>query len=84
MRKYLDELDGEWLTADGFDGAMIGVSGEKVVYSTDKCIEILKSEHGMSEEEAIEYFDFNVQGAYVGEKTPKILVFSYLKLSPFK
>ena len=24
----------------------------------------------MSEEDAIEYFSFNVQGSYVGEKTP--------------
>jgi hypothetical protein len=24
----------------------------------------------MSVEEAIEYFDFNVRGAYVGDKTP--------------
>ena len=25
---------------------------------------------GMTEEEAQEYFDFNVEGAYMGEKTP--------------
>ena len=24
----------------------------------------------MSEEEAVEYFDYNVKGSYVGEKTP--------------
>jgi hypothetical protein len=24
----------------------------------------------MNEEEAVEYFDFNVKGAYMGEKTP--------------
>jgi hypothetical protein len=24
----------------------------------------------MSEDEALEYFDFNVSGAYMGEKTP--------------
>ena len=30
----------------------------------------------MTEEEAVEYFQFNVQGAYVGESTP-IFIYSY-------
>jgi len=34
---------------------------------------------GMSYEEAIEYFDFNVTGAYVGEHTP---MFIYHVLEP--
>lgn len=29
-----------------------------------------KLETDMSYEEAVEYFDFNIQGAYLGEKTP--------------
>jgi hypothetical protein len=33
-----------------------------------KCIEILKKD--MDEEDAIDYFEYNVCGAYVGEKTP--------------
>jgi hypothetical protein len=55
----------------GFDGALIGVDYEShcLVYSINKCIELLV-EQGMDEDEAIEYFDFNVAGAYVGEKTP--------------
>ena len=39
------------------------------VYSHSRCIEILMRE-GMTEEEALEYFDYNVQGAWVGEGTP--------------
>ena len=35
-----------------------------------KCIDILIRDHDMSELEAIEYFEFNVSGAYVGENTP--------------
>jgi hypothetical protein len=38
------------------------------VYSTKKCIEILARD--MGEENAVEYFDFNVAGAYVGPQTP--------------
>ena len=59
------------LKADGFDDAVIGVEERtmRLIYSVRKCIEILVL-GGMSVEEAIEYFDFNTRGAYVGEKTP--------------
>ena len=67
--------DQEWLFADGFDDAIIGVhnriNGEnKVVYSQKLCVETLMLRDGMSLEEALEYIDFNVTGAYVGNKTP--------------
>lgn len=55
--------DMKFLSADGFDDALIGVSGEKFVYSRVKCIEILMDRDGMSYEEASEYFDFNVEGS---------------------
>ena len=65
--------DEEFLQADGFDGALLGVvmdfnSEPRLAYSKDKCIEILMER--MTYDEALEYFDYNVQGAYVGEKTP--------------
>jgi hypothetical protein len=65
----------EILLADGFDEAFIGVgsqfSNEPVaVYDRDKCIEVLMKRDEMTYEDAVEYFDFNVQGAWVGEKTP--------------
>lgn len=63
--------DSTFLFADGLDDAIIGVDGEtmRVIYSVAKCIEIFM-EQGMSQEEAIEYFDFNTRGSYMGEKTP--------------
>ena len=67
-RELLSEMEGEWLLADGFDDAIIGVYDDKVVYSITKCIEVLMKD--MTEEEAVEYFDFNVIGVYVGEQTP--------------
>lgn len=56
-----------------FDEAIIGVAERigmeaVVAYDTDKVIEILARE--MTEEEAVEYFEFNILGAYVGERTP--------------
>lgn len=64
--------DEQFLKADGFDDAIIGVEENtmRLIYSTTKCVEILIAEHEMEFNEAIEYFDFNVKGAYMGEKTP--------------
>ena len=64
--KYPDE---EFLQADGFDGAIIGIDAEfRICYSTSKCIEILAKDMPLSD--AADYFWFNVAGSYVGEKTP--------------
>lgn len=62
------------LKADGFDEAIIGVGyrcgqPDIIVYDAEKCVKILMDQ-GMTEEEAIDYFDFNVVGAWVGEETP--------------
>ena len=62
----------EILTADGFDEAVIGIDegSGRIIYSVGKCIEILMVEQEMGLEESLEFFNFNVKGAYVGEKTP--------------
>lgn len=62
--------DQDILIADWFDDAAIGIeeSSMRVIYSVSKCIEILEEQ--MDTHEAVEYFEFNVAGAYVGEKTP--------------
>lgn len=67
LEQYEDE---EILIADGFDQAIIGIeeSSMRLIYSVNKCIEILTED--MSEEDALEYFSYNVIGSYVGEKTP--------------
>lgn len=60
----------KFITADGFDDAVIGLEEKsgRLIYSVDKCIEIL--EKNMSTEEALEFFDFNTRSSYVGELTP--------------
>jgi hypothetical protein len=67
--------DTEILLADGFEDAFLGIgkqfNNSYAVYDRTKCIEILMRD--MSEEEAEEYFEFNVQGAWVGEHTPLFL-----------
>jgi len=58
------------LKADGFDTAIIGIDEQsmRLIYSVTKCIEVLMI--NMTEEDAIEYFNFNVKDAYIGNKTP--------------
>lgn len=74
-----EDLAGEWgvellfLSDAEFDEAIIGVAeriGQEpvVAYDTTKLVEILS--RSMSVDEAYEYFEFNILGAYVGEKTP--------------
>tara|TARA_R110000787_G_scaffold110739_1_gene219421 strand:- start:58 stop:312 length:255 start_codon:yes stop_codon:yes gene_type:complete len=62
------------LVADGFEEALIGVGRrcgqpDIAVYDTDKCIEVLM-EQGMDREGAVEYFEYNVIGSWMGDKTP--------------
>jgi len=68
---------------DGYDECVIGTANiwrdqmtvEVLVYSADAMLEVMRLNDGMSEEEAYEYFLFNIEGAYIGIDTP-VLVFS--------
>lgn len=63
------------LQADGFEEALLGVGTKKgsedsLVYSYEKCVDILIERENMSHEEAIEWMEYNVVDAYVGPTTP--------------
>jgi len=59
-----------YLKADGFDAAIIGIEvlSERLIYDKEKMVEILSAE--MSVEDAIEFLEFNTWCAYVGDHTP--------------
>lgn len=61
-----------FLKADGFDNAVIGVEipSMRLIYSVTKVIETLITEDEMSLEDAMEHYEFNIRGSYVGELTP--------------
>jgi hypothetical protein len=65
------------LLADGFEKAFIGYVTQfntmLACYNYDKCIEIMVKRDGMTDEEAVEYMEFNVTGAWVGKYTPCFL-----------
>jgi hypothetical protein len=67
--KYPDEV---FVSADGFDDAILGVDDDKMIliYSTKKVLNILIEDEEMSYEDALEHFYYNIKGSYVGEKTP--------------
>jgi len=64
----------------GFDDCVIGTASiwrdqqmvEVLVYSGDQMIASLMTRSEMEEEEAQEYLDFNVIGAYIGLDTPVV------------
>ncbi len=69
------EYNEEALIADGLDEAIIGVAerinlGPVAAYSVEKICEILMTRDGMTYEEAIEFFEFNIKGSWMGEYTP--------------
>ena len=72
----LKEREESVLLADGLEESFIGIgyqfSTPIAIYSKKKAIQYFM-EQGIDEEQAHEYFDYNVIGSYVGEQTPIFL-----------
>ena len=65
------------LLIDGFDEAFIGTAERctlppVAVYDRDKLVEKLVAD-GSSYEDAQSYIDYNITGAWVGDRTPLVL-----------
>jgi len=75
MRAAIQEhLEPDMMIADGFDDCIIGLaercgSNNVLAYDAKKIFKKLVKQ-GMTEDEAVEHFYFNISGAYVGEGTP--------------
>lgn len=67
------EVEGA-LLADGFEAAFIGFGSvfthSVAIYDYGACLRILQERDGMNYEEAVECFEYNTAGAWVGEHTP--------------
>ena len=68
------DINPEAMLADGFDEAILGMciqfgSEPVVAYDFNKCVKIVMERDGMEREEAIDFINFNVVGAYVGLST---------------
>ena len=78
VKLMLEEENPEALLFDGHESALVGVArrcGQPVlaVYDEELIIQSLIAQ-GLSAEDAEEFYEFNVAGAWVGPMTPIILV----------
>lgn len=74
VKEEIANINPDALLVDGFEEALIGYIeridiGCVALYDRYKCIEILIN-NGMDDQEAIEYFEYNVVGSYCGKYTP--------------
>lgn len=77
IKLMLEEENPEALLLDGYESALIGVSrrcGQPAlaVYDEDRIIQALIAQ-GLGVVEAVEFYEYNVVGAWVGPMTPIIL-----------
>ena len=75
IKEAIIEANPDALFADEFDGALVGYarrSGQPTlaVYDYELAVEILKEHDSMTHEDAVEWMEFNVVGAWMGEHTP--------------
>jgi hypothetical protein len=71
---WAEDADVELIFYDGMDDAIVGI-GQRfttyfMVYDFEKVLDKLVTRDGMSYEDALEYFDFNIVGGWVGDATP--------------
>ena len=63
-----------FLKADGFDDCVLGYSEgfeePRLIYSVTLILEKLMTRDNMEYHTAVEFFNFNIEGAYVGLQTP--------------
>lgn len=74
----IQEENPEALLLDGFEAALVGVARRcaqptLAVYSISEILKILVERDGLDWEEAVEHFEFNIAGAWMGEHTPVLL-----------
>ena len=73
-------MEEEMLKLDGCDDALIGSASvwqqnhrvETYIYDGQKLVEVFMNQ-GMTEPEALEWIEFNIEGAYMGLATPIIM-----------
>ena len=73
--EFIEDNYPDVLIADGFDDAIMGIverygMNPVVLYNKNKCLKILQKRDGMTESEAIDFYYYNIVGAYMGEHTP--------------
>ena len=80
LRKACIDMVGDdtpLLFADGHDDAILGIVEREsvvlVVYDAAQIVKTLRRRDCLTRDEAEEFFEFNIAGAWVGEATPLFL-----------
>lgn len=79
MREQLADIDEEILCCDGYDEAIIGYLEQFgrppiALYDKEAMLMIMVERDEMTYEDAIEHFEYNIIGGWVGEYTPAFAV----------
>ena len=74
-------MNDDLIKMDGYDDCIVGLverfgQDSYLIYDRDLVLEKLQKDN-MSYEEALEYYEFNQLGSYVGERTPAFLIRDY-------
>lgn len=73
LTSILENFHEEEITiADGFDEAVIGIDMNtmRLIYSVSKVIDIMMDRDGMDEQDALDWYEYNMQSTWVGDHTP--------------
>ncbi len=75
----LDSLDPEALLMEPrefYGKCIVGMTydGSKVIYDAALVIQSLMEDQGMTDEEAVDWFEYNMLGSYLGDGTPIFMV----------
>ena len=86
MQIDLDEMAEGAVLLDGLEAAIVGIveefgNGQRILYSKDIIIDILCRRDEMTEEEAEEFYNFNILGLHASEQNA---VFLTTKILPFR
>lgn len=77
LEEYGDLVgDIQLVTVDGYDDAILGIDSKsyRVIYDADEMVDILMETEDLTEEEALEYLDYNVFNTWLGDQTPIYLI----------
>ena len=74
-KEYLELAAPEAMKADGYDDCIVGIghrcgSTAVLVYDIDIVIAKIMKRDKCDYEDALDFFEYNIGGAYVGEGTP--------------
>lgn len=71
----IEDLDPEIILIDGYDSCFVGIVNRMgqpdiACYDYEKCIDLLLRDTGMTYEECVDFFCYNVLSAWWGDRTP--------------